>query len=453
MRVLKKIWFTAAILALPLIWTQAAGAQTVINFDNLSDLTTVTTQYSSLGVTFSGAVILACGQSLNCGPFPPFSFPNVIFDGTNGVITATFDTNITGNVTEVSAKITGNRNITMTAFDSTGNVLATTQTGGPNFVGAGTPNLLLTVNTPGPPIAFVTFHDSGDTYTVDDFTFLAGLRIIQPTDASQFPLTQKSFTETFPVPFEAGPIAPSAKINWTAQLEYATSGGLGAFQKTIPFTTDGTTRVHTETYTSIGGKVTINANQDTPSLSAKPITIFIVGTAIPDTDITNQLITVYGGATPNLLTGIAVRESSYTQFVTRSLFGVSALWPTESHQTKQSPHSGSHIGLMQMPVSQANAWDWLANTANGASLFKSKLASAGRLMNRIIATHSGLRQLTGVELEHMALVLYGPYASANLSAQYFAPTRTSSNGWDWVVNNTGNRDGVSYADSVFGDVR
>lgn len=430
-----------------------ASAQTVINFDNLSDLTPVTTQYSGLGVTFSGAVILTCGQSLNCGPFPPFSFPNVVFDGTNGVITATFNTTIIGNVTEVSARVTGNRNITMTAFDAAGNTLAAAQTGGPNFVGAGTPNLLLTVKTSGAPIATVTFHDSGDTYTVDDFTFLAGLRIIQPADQSQLPLTQSSLTATSPVSFEAGPIAASATITWTAHLEYATSGGLGAFTNDRSFTTDQATSIHKETYTGIGGKVTVNANQNTPSATAKPVTIFIVGTAIPDADITNRLVTIYGGATANLMTGIAARESSYTQFVTRTLFGVSAPWPTESHPTQLSPHSGSHIGLMQMPVSQANAWDWLANTNNGVNLFQSKLGSAGRLTNKIITSHPGLRQLTGVELEHMALVLYGPYASANLSAQYYAPVKTSSGAWDWAVNTAGNSNGVAYASSVFNGVR
>jgi len=422
---------------------QPSHAQTVINFDNLPDFTTVTTQYSSLGVTFSGAIILTCGQSLNCGPFPPFSFPSVIFDGFNGVITATFDPNITGNVTKVTARVTGNRNVTMTAFDASGNALATAQTGGPNFVGAGTPNILLTAQTSGPPIGSVTFHDSGNTYTVDDFTFFAGLRIIQPKDKDQFSLTESSFTATLPIAFEAGPIDPSATIQWTADLEYATSGGRGAFTDTRRFTTDETTRIHNETYTGIGGKVTLQADQNTPAVSAKPITIYIVGTAIPDSDITNRLVTLYGGATPNLMTGIAMRESSYQQFATSTLFGVSARWPHESFD------GGSHIGLMQMPVNQANAWDWLANTSNGVNLFNGKLAAAGRVTNRIIRAHPGLRQLNGVELEHMGLVLYGPHASANLSEQYFAPVRTATGGLDWAVNTAGNPDGVAYADFIF----
>lgn len=448
MIMLQKTVITGILLIVVMVGAvQPSCAQTDINFDNLSDLTVVTNQYSNLGVTFTGAVILTCGQSLNCPQFPPFSFPNVIYDGINGIITATFDLNIAGNITQVTARVTGNRNITMTAFDASGNVLATAETGGPNYVGVGSPNMLLTVQTSGPPIAMVTFHDSGNTYTVDDFTFFAGLRIIQPKDQDQFSLTQSSFTATSPVAFQAGPIAPSATIQWTAQLQYATSGGRGGFNDTRNFTTDQTTVTHNETYTGIGGQVTVQANQNTPPVAAKPVTIYIVGTAIPDSNITSRLDSLYGGATPNLMTGIAERESTYQQFATTTLFGISALWPHESFD------GGSHIGLMQMPTNQANAWDWTANTSNGVNLFNSKLASAGRLATRIIASHKGLRQLTGVELEHMAVVLYGPYASGNLSAQYYAPVPTANGGWDWAVNTTGNPKGVAYAKFVFSNTR
>jgi hypothetical protein len=275
------------------------------------------------------------------------------------------------------------------------------------------------------------------------FQMVSGLQIIQPKDKDQLPLSQISFTTTPPVSFEAGPIAPSATIAWTAHLEYATSGGLGSFTDDRTFTTDEGTQVHHETYAGIGGKITLNASQNTPSASIKPITLFVVGTEIPESDITNRLITLYGGATPNLMTGIAVRESSYRQFTTRSLFGISALWPTESPVTKLSPHHGTHIGLMQMPVSQANAWDWLANTNNGVNFFvTSKLARARQVTSEIIRGHPGLRELSGTELEHMALVLYGPNASSKLSKQYYAPAPSSSGGWDWVVNTAGNPQGV-----------
>ncbi|MFZ0679962.1 hypothetical protein [Candidatus Binatus sp.] len=30
-----------------------------------------------------------------------------------------------------------------------------------------------------------------------------------------------------------------------------------------------------------------------------------------------------------------------------------------------APHSGAHTGLMQVPLSQANAWDWIQNAKDG----------------------------------------------------------------------------------------
>ncbi len=337
----------------------------------------------------------------------------------------------------------------MTALDASGNVLSTAQTGGPNYVGVGTPNLLLTVQSSGGPIAVVTFHDTGNTYTVDDFTFTAGFAITRPKDTRQFPLTESSYTATSPITFEAGPIATGATVQWTAQLSYATSAGRGGFQDLRNFTTDPATTTHDETYASIGGKVTVQATETGSNpQSARPITIYVVGTPIPDADITTRLVGLYGGATPNLMTGIVVRESAYRQFTTSSLFGVSTTWPTESYD------GGSHIGLMQMPTTQAHAWDWMVNTADGVNFFSaSKLPLASQLTQRIIASHPGLRQLTAVELEHMAVCLYGEGALPKLSQQYYAPVRTASGGWDWAVNTSGNPKGVAYTNYVFSNLR
>lgn len=155
-------------------------APITLGFDGLSDLSL---NVGDFGVTFAGAQVLQCGSSLNCGPFPPYSGRNVVYDiaGQGGVITATFDTQITGRVDYVSARITGNRNITMSAFDSSGGLLGSAQTGGPNFVGSNTglpPNILLEVTSTAAPIARVTFHDSGNTYTVDDFTFRGSKKLV-----------------------------------------------------------------------------------------------------------------------------------------------------------------------------------------------------------------------------------------------------------------------------------
>ncbi|MGH9221576.1 MAG: hypothetical protein ACRD1W_19885, partial [Vicinamibacterales bacterium] len=141
------------------------------------------------------------------------------------------------------------------------------------------------------------------------------------------------------------------------------------------------------------------------------MTFFVTGISIQDSEITTRLNGLYGGVTPNLLTGIAARESSYRQFVQRTLFTFAGLWPNESYD------GGSHVGLMQMPINQPHAWNWLANTQNAATLFNAKLATARRLATRIINAHAGLPQPTALQIENMALVLYGPHASASLSEQ------------------------------------
>jgi|ERR1035437_9437437 N-acetylmuramoyl-L-alanine amidase len=161
------------------LFPQQQPQDIVLGFDGLSDLSS---NVDSFGVHFTGATVLACGGSLNCIPFPPFSGRNVIYDDPigGGVITATFDATA-GSVDRVSARVTGNLNVTMTAFDVNGVVLGTAQTGGPNSLQGGNtllPNILLTVTSTTAPIAKVTLHDHGNTYTVDDFTFRGRQHII-----------------------------------------------------------------------------------------------------------------------------------------------------------------------------------------------------------------------------------------------------------------------------------
>jgi N-acetylmuramoyl-L-alanine amidase len=150
-----------------------------LGFDGVPDLSL---DISDFGVTFSGAQVLACGASLNCGQFPPFSGRNIIYDAPQlggGVISAVFDPEVTGNVDMVSARVTGNTNVSMVAYSATGAVLGSAQTGGANYVGTGRPaNMLLEITSDVEPIVRVIFHDSGNTYTVDDFTFRGAQRFV-----------------------------------------------------------------------------------------------------------------------------------------------------------------------------------------------------------------------------------------------------------------------------------
>jgi N-acetylmuramoyl-L-alanine amidase len=167
----------SSLALVPIVSVSAQEAEknkeVTLGFDGLSDLSS---NVNDLGVTFTGATVLRCGASLNCPQFPPYSGSNVIYDAVGGVITATFDSKTTGNVKKVSARVTGNRNVTMTAFDKDGVVVGTAQTGGANFVGSSTglpSNILLSIDLKDSKnsIAKVTFRDSGNTYTIDDFSF------------------------------------------------------------------------------------------------------------------------------------------------------------------------------------------------------------------------------------------------------------------------------------------
>lgn len=94
----------------------------------------------------------------------------------------------------------------MTAFGPQGQILAAASTGGANFVGSATgipANKLLEVLSSGTPIASVTFRDSGNTFTVDNFTFRAAMRsvVIDPGHGQivkdGVPTYQRALSPTF----------------------------------------------------------------------------------------------------------------------------------------------------------------------------------------------------------------------------------------------------------------
>lgn len=405
--------------------------------------------------TFSG------GQILNAATFLPADRSVVYGTASNGGSLGTtcpgclptITINFSATVSDFSVLVINGNTVTVTytVQDNQGGSQSIALVA--NFLsGSGT----LTLPSTGISQVTITSNATPWDFFIDNVSFVpGGLQIIRPNNNDEFHLTDSSFTQTSPITFEAQPIAAGATVNWTLQLNYATSGGYGSFQDIRNFTTDSTTPMHEETYASTGGKITVQAKETGSSpQSASPITFYVVGTAIPEAEITSRLVSLYGGATPNLMTGIAWRESTYHQFVTRSLFGVSALWPTESPPDPAShTRSGGHIGLMQMPVNQADAWDWKANTADGTNFFlTSKLPTAVRLMKAVIASHPGLRQLTPVELEQMAVCLYGDGAKGPYSQQYYVAVPTASGGWDWAVTKA-NPEGVAYTKFVFSNLR
>src|SRR5262249_30051483 len=139
---------------------------------NLPDFTVVTNQFP--GVSFTGAQVLTNGSSLNSQFFPPVSDSKVVYDFQNGTITATFTPTPTGGINSVGAFVTGNTSITESVFRGS-TLLGSTSTGAANFVGAGTglpPNIFLSISNFGITKAVFTNNlGSGNTFTLDDFTF------------------------------------------------------------------------------------------------------------------------------------------------------------------------------------------------------------------------------------------------------------------------------------------
>jgi hypothetical protein len=94
------------------------GDSIIIDFEDLTDSTPVTTQYA--GLTFSDTTVITAGISLNEFEFPPHSGTNVAFDD-GGPISIFSDTPIES----FGAYFTYTEALTLTAFDSLGDTVGT----------------------------------------------------------------------------------------------------------------------------------------------------------------------------------------------------------------------------------------------------------------------------------------------------------------------------------------
>ncbi|QMS90859.1 PEP-CTERM sorting domain-containing protein [Nostoc edaphicum CCNP1411] len=188
--VMKKLSLaTAGVTCLTLATLGSGKAQavdTVIDFDSLLDLEIVDNQFLNQGVDFNGtASILQLGSSLN-SLFPPVSANNLIYDNPslgNGIIRVDAVNSLWSSV---GGFVTGTTNVTLTAYASDNSILGTVSTGGANFQDAATgllPNIFLSLTAP--DISYITFQDSGNTYTVDNFTF-SSQSVPEPTSMLGF---------------------------------------------------------------------------------------------------------------------------------------------------------------------------------------------------------------------------------------------------------------------------
>jgi hypothetical protein len=109
------------------------------------------------------------------------------------------------------------------------------------------------------------------------------------------------------------------------------------------------------------------------------------------------------------------------------------------------------------------AWNWQINTEYGVNFYQGTNTQLGQKMGLALLWEKKikneaktnyqcqLRNLTGVERENMALVLYGQEAQFGTTKQYYyyqVTTNKNKTTCEWIVNTQGNPGGVAYADKV-----
>lgn len=428
---------------------QCASTSTQLTFSEFPVGTTITTQYQNKGVNFpaSQAAQIATDGSNPTSPVlsgtPKFQGPIVaeLVDPSDPTtkLAATSLSFQAGYFDQVASTVVEFRDIN----DAVLSTVSNQSTG------------IVTFTAPAGTHSFRIADAGGDAngFAIDNLQFTAqsggALRISTPTKDAEFLLTQQNLTRSEDVSFAAAGSAATGTVNWTAELEYDTSTPRSMPGLTSTFTTEGTA-THKLYYQSRGGRLKVSAS--TSAAQACPVEyVYILGSQIPDDTITTRLVSLYStGPTPRLYTGIAKQESNYRQFTQTTKYGHAGLWPTESYD------GGSHVGLMQVASSGStitgsqgvfNAWSWIENTTSADTLFREKMRTAARLYLRMRTAAPGIRELTGPELENMAVTLYGPGAAAGTENQYYRAVNTNG-AWDWVVNTQNNPAGVAYTNEV-----
>jgi len=275
-----------------------------------------------------------------------------------------------------------------------------------------------------------------------DFDLGSKLKITSPMDKDSFALDQNNFTETAKIPFSAQSDDKQTQLGWNITLSYKTSRGNCVYNGDPRTPTSPPDKTVNEVYRAMGGKLAVKVSQGS---STDSVEAFITGSSIPKDSVTNQLVSLYpNGATPRLLTGIAMEESSYQQFTNTKVDGVTVLWPTAA---------GCHIGLMGYgPPSvfdEIIAWSWIENTKAGATIFKGDLPISDA-NEKIFRKHNPqLPKLTLTQREDNALCYYKNGTAPAKS--YWLP---SNDGKSWIKSsgclNDGNK---NYADVARADIQ
>jgi hypothetical protein len=152
---------------------------------------------------------------------------------------------------------------------------------------------------------------------------------------------------------------------------------------------------------------------------------------------------------------IAMQETGggYDQFASKTLYGISALWPLENGATSTVP-SGTYIGLMQVPVSLGTAFNWLTNTVKGNSVFEEKIGNVLSYQKQQIAKNPNLPEMSGQEIEDSALTFYGGFTNPGKKTRlhYYIPGTVGGQP-NWVLNPSDSvisSEGISATQYIYG---
>jgi len=151
-----------------LIASQVAFSDT-IDFENFTDGDQITGQIP--GLSFSNALVISAGLSLNEIDFPPHSGTNVLVN-----TDSTLSIDFTDSITSFSGFFTYATNVTIAGFDVLGNQVASiTSAFSDNIIGTGgTPNELLSLGFAN-GFSRVTMTTAGAFFfVVDDISFTPG---------------------------------------------------------------------------------------------------------------------------------------------------------------------------------------------------------------------------------------------------------------------------------------
>ncbi len=188
--------------------------------------------------------------------------------------------------------------------------------------------------------------------------------------------------------------------------------------------------------------------------TSQTVAPYIDGSTIPNNTIIAYLGQIYGGATPNLLVGVATHETSCAQFywADNQAYALLGYWPFEN-----SGRTVPVVGMMQISsasavgLSMAILFDWTANAQAGLTVFQASLTNATTMTNQLIAAYPTLPAKTAVQLENDGLWLYGGFGGygTKLLAQpwtlYWIPN-ASNTGW---VQSTADPDGTAFISAVY----